>query len=182
MDQRRIALENEYLHHAVRTSDINQHLPTLRALAAQCNSVTELGTRGVDGSTVAFAASGVPRLDCYDVDDCSERIRRLGELAAPTTRIVFHRADVLHVELEPTDLLFIDTRHTYAQLSAELALHGDKALRWIVLHDTTTFGDRGEDGQAPGLWLAVEQLVQAGVWRVAVRYTHNNGLTVLERC
>jgi hypothetical protein len=49
-----------------------------------------------------------------------------------------------------------------------------------VLHDTTTFADRGETEGHPGLWPAVEQFLKLGLFRVKARYTNNNGLTVLE--
>jgi len=58
-----------------------------------------------------------------------------------------------------TDLLFIDTRHVYRQLCDELARHGSKARKYMCWHDTTTFGDAGEDGSRPGLWHAVEEWV-----------------------
>ena len=38
--------------------------------------------------------------------------------------------------LAPVDLLYIDTKHYYSHLIKELALHGDKAKKYIVFHDT----------------------------------------------
>jgi hypothetical protein len=71
------------------------------------------------------------------------------------------------VEIEPTDMLFIDTFHVYEQLRRELALHAGKARRFIVLHDTTTFGEKGEREGSRGLWPAVAEFlaVRAGDWR-----------------
>jgi hypothetical protein len=50
-----------------------------------------------------------------------------------------------------------------------------------VLHDTTTFGDTGEDEGTRGLWPAVEELLATGEFRLVARHENNNGLTVLER-
>lgn len=161
-------------------SDINEHVPLLWLLARQCDHVTEMGTRWAV-STTAFLFARPRRLVCYDID----RHPQVGELAAMAgpVEFSFHEADVRQVEIEPTDLLFIDTYHTGSQLRAELAAHADRARRWIVLHDTTTFGQRGEDGiDGNGLWPAVEEFLAAQPqWRLGQRHENNNGLTVLER-
>jgi hypothetical protein len=44
--------------------------------------------------------------------------------------------NVLEVEIEETELLFIDTYHYYAQLKKELKLHAGKISRYIAFHDT----------------------------------------------
>ena len=67
---------------------------------------------------------------------------RLAPLAGRTD-FHFTVGDTKAIDIEETDLLFIDTLHTYDQLAAELARHGMKARRWIVLHDTTTFATNG---------------------------------------
>ena len=46
------------------------------------------------------------------------------------------QADDLKIVLEPTDLLYIDTKHDPVHLSKELALHSDKAKKYIIFHDT----------------------------------------------
>jgi hypothetical protein len=123
-----------------------------------------------------FAQPG--RLVCYD----RLRFPQVDTLQALAgrTAFVFHLADVLQVEIEETDLLFIDTWHVCQQLREELALHAAKVRRYIVLHDTTTFGDRGETEGHAGLWPAVEEFLARGTFRLKRRYENNNGLTVLE--
>ena len=76
--------------------------------------------------------------------------------------------------------MFIDTLHTYDQLSEELRLHAPKARKYIVLHDTTTYGEGGETPGHQGLWPAVEEFLAEGCFRLGARNTNNNGLTVLE--
>jgi hypothetical protein len=93
----------------------------------------------------------------------------------------FRQADVLDVEPEPCDLLFIDTYHTADQLRQELARHAGGARRWIAMHDTKTFGERGEDG-GPGLLVAIRAFLRdRPEWGVVYRAEHNNGLLVLSR-
>ncbi len=107
-------------------------------------------------------------------------MERLAALAGET-EFVFHQDDVLWVTIEETDLLFIDSWHVYEHLAEELRLHSDAARKYIVLHDTTTFGDQGESAGHRGLWPAVEEFLAQGRFRLKARYVNNNGLTVLER-
>ena len=88
---------------------------------------------------------------------------------------------MLAVDIEETDLLFIDTWHVYDQLREELRRHAGRASRYVVLHDTTTFGERGEVAGHAGLWPAVEEYLALGRFALAARYENNNGLTVLRR-
>jgi hypothetical protein len=173
-------IERCYQRACQMPSDINEHLPTLKWLASQCHHVTEMGTRGANGSTVAFLAAQVPRLECYDINPCPglDALRPL----AGKTKLGFTMADVLDVDIEETDLLFIDTFHVYVQLKGELERHSRCARRFIVMHDTETFGIKGEDGTRPGLWQAVEEFLAASpAFKIKQRYRNNNGLTVLER-
>ena len=79
-------------------------------------------------------------------------------------------------------LLTLDTRHTYEQLQAELAMHGDKAERWMIFHDTVTFGSRGEDGSEPGLMMAIDEFLEEHYeWVVKEVFNNNNGLLILEK-
>src|SRR5262249_33852626 len=117
------------------------------------------------------------RLVCYDKVKLAA-VDRLRDLAWET-RFSFHEADVLGVEIDPTDLLFIDTWHVYGQLREELRLHGGKARKYIVLPDTPAFGERGEIDGHRGLWPAVEEFLALGTFRLLQRYENNNGLTVL---
>jgi hypothetical protein len=99
---------------------------------------------------------------------------------AGQTRFEFRQEDVLKAEVEETDLLFIDTWHVYDQLREELRRHAGKARKYVVLHDTTTFEDKGETEGHWGLWPAVEQFLAEGTFRLMRRYDNNNGLTVLD--
>lgn len=172
------ALAERYRLACATPSDINEHLPALYELAKGCKHVTEMGTRtGV--STLALLAAQPERLVCLDV----VRYPEVDQLAAMAgrTQFVFRKEDVLQADIEETDLLFIDTLHGYDQLREELRRHAAKARKYIVLHDTTAFADRGEVEGQRGLWPAVEEFLAAGVFRLKQRYENNNGLTILER-
>ena len=164
-------------------SDINEHLPMLDFLARKCDHVTEFGVR-TGASTVAFLHGLQGRregtLRSYDINDNFGVHKSL----SPHTSVDWQFAvcSTLAIsQIEPTDLLFVDTLHRYDQVRQELALHGDAARRWIVFHDTETFGKIGDDGGC-GINVAIYEWLEAKPeWRV-VYWTHrNNGLTVIER-
>lgn len=159
-------------------SDINEHLPVLRDLASECTSVCEMGVRYVV-STWAFA-EGLPTgssLLSIDIKEPSEYGGTLTNImldcADKGIDFEFKLADTLKVKIPKVDLLFIDTDHTYKQLSQELRLHSDKAHKYIVLHDTVSCADE--------LIPAVNELLEEGVWQIHKHYENNNGLMVLSR-
>lgn len=173
--------ESEYQKAKSVKSDINENLPILYELAKECKHVTEMGVRtGV--STRAFLNTDV-ELISYDIV-LDSNVSKLFEIAkARGKKVAYVQADTLKLEILETDLLFIDTLHTYSQLKKELSLHGNKAKKYLAFHDTITFGLKGEDGvDKKGLLSAViEFVVENPHWKFKVFKTNNNGMTVLER-
>ena len=165
------------------TSDINEHLPMLSFLAEQCDHVTEFGVR-TGMSTLAFLhglrGKHDARLRSYHIND-DYGVR---EAYAPHTKTdwVFVTASTLTIpKIDPTDLLFIDTLHNYAQVSLELILHGDQAQQWIAFHDTETFGTVGDNGD-DGINNAINEFLHfRPEWRIVYQTDRNNGLTVIEQ-
>lgn len=161
-------------------SDINEHLPVLRHYASQCNHVTEFGVRGIV-STWALLAGRPGKMVSYDINPPQGDIGEVYEAAKGSTSFRFVQADVLTVTIEPTDLLFIDTFHTYRQLKQELELHANRVRDYIILHDTATYGGKGEDG-GEGLRKAIDEFLLGNAgWRIIEERRNNNGLIVLER-
>ena len=162
-------------------SDLNEHVETLRRLAKECRHITEFCTH-TDVSTSAFLYARPAKLVSYNP------VKQLGigllqKLARETgVHFDFVVADVLQISIEPTDLLFIDTYHVYEQTAQELALHADKVSRYLVFHDTTTYGEHGETQGHRGIWPAVQEFMQNHPrWSLAEKHEHNHGLTVLRR-
>lgn len=158
--------------------DINEHCPTLRALAASCEHVTEFGMRhGV--STVAFLAGQPRRFITYDLrtDPIADALMRL----QGRTQFDFRLGSSLEATIEETDLLFIDTVHNAEYLWKELQRHHEKVRRYIVLHDTVIYGEHGDDGKA-GLLAAVRRFLrEQPQWSVVKHYRNNNGLLIISR-
>jgi hypothetical protein len=158
-------------------SDINEHLPVLRDYAKLCKRVTEFG---LGHSTIALATGFPNSLTTYDIarNKCADYGALINDAGVSFEFVV---ADTLKVDIGPTDLLFIDTLHTYEQLTCELTRHGDKVSRFIIMHDTTTYGEHGEVG-GYGLNKAIgEFLCNHHNWDVREVRDNNNGLVVLEK-
>jgi hypothetical protein len=182
-------LERIYEQKCHTPSDINEHLPTLKKYAEECEHITEMGVRWVV-STFAFMMGNPKTLISYDYND-APGINVAYELAEMHgIDFKFERADTRDLIIEETDFLFIDTLHHYDQLKIELELHGNKARKYIAFHDTTTYefiGERyttGDDWfeEGMGLWKAIEEFLEANPhWELHERYTNNNGLTILKR-
>jgi len=85
------------------------------------------------------------------------------------------------LEIEPTDLLFIDTWHTAAETFTLLDKHAEKVSKYIVAHTTEIYGETGEDG-SPGVLHGVRRFVlDHKEWTVVRQDNNNYGLVVLSR-
>lgn len=193
--------EEMYQRACATPSDINEHLPLLRKLAAQCEHVTEFGMRWARGSTIAFLAAQPKTFIAWDIDPISVTHPRVQSLLPiiGETRFEPRCGDTLKISpIEPTDMLFIDTLHTGKQLLAELERHADPkghdpkaqspVRKFLAFHDTETFGMVGEDGKPPGLRTAIRQfqrLFAFPLWNNVIDnvphdFPNNNGLIVLK--
>jgi hypothetical protein len=190
-----MTLEEKYQTLIRTKSDINTHLPTLRRYAEECSHVTEMGVRWVV-STYAFLAAIPKSMVSIDIQHPSKWGASI-ELAEQYARDIncqykFWLTNNLEIEIEETDLLFIDTWHSYKQLKAELNLHSLKVKKYIILHDTTLFGENDENGyevfgwhnesDKKGLIPALNEFLEEHKeWTIHEVFTDNNGLTVLKR-
>lgn len=178
-----IHLEEEYQLACKCESDINEHLPKLREYAEKCHHITELGTR-YGNSTIAFMSSCPRKFISYDVTP-NDRIEYLQMVAKDANiNFEFRNENVEQIEIEETDLLFIDTNHHAPQMSNELKLHAHKTRKYIIMHDVETFGYglTGGQGGEPGLWYAINPFLESHPeWQIAEHFKNNNGLLILAR-
>ena len=178
-----MTIKDKFLQAVNTTSDINEHLHTLVRCANQCNTVTEFGAR-TGNSTVAFIYSNCKVFTTYDIRILAEilQLQDSAKSELPGKKVSCIAANTLKIEIDPTDLLFIDTDHTYLQASSELKIHAHKVSKYIILHDTSTFGYKDIGGNGPGIMPAVTEFVDANKeWSIVEQYTNNNGLTILGR-
>jgi hypothetical protein len=180
-------LETEFRRLMAANLDISEHLGFLRGLACDpmVNSIVEIGFRnGVSATALATAGKS---LTCVDVERCMPGRQKLAAIGG---KFSFIHGNSLEIEIPECDLLHIDGLHTYKQLSAELKLHSPRVRKWIVMHDTTTFGEVSKDGSKPGLLAAINEFVDLlecmkreteERWKPILSLTNCNGLTLLER-
>lgn len=182
-------IEKQYIAECNRGSDIYQHLPTLKKYAEQCKHITEMGVRDIV-STWAFLMGNPEKMISYDINNPPVPKLKLVINSCNKENIAFAfiKANVLDINIEQTDILFIDTLHRGSQLKKELELHSNKVNKYIILHDTTTFYNKGEDNNHrptlinDGLGWALEEFIQKNPnWITKEVFKNNNGLTILER-
>lgn len=202
-------IEEKYNQLCNKSSDINEHLPTLYRYSTECESVIELGVRGCVSSW-AFVNGllhnnkNKKKILMNDLTDCD--INNLLEAVNDLDiEINYEWKNDLDIEVnENYDLTFIDTWHVYGQLKRELEKFSKITNKYIIMHDTTVDEWEGEtircmggrrraeiqsqqtgipvDEIMKGLWYAVEEFLDDNEeWKLLERYTNNNGLTILER-
>ena len=174
------ALIEEFIQACEKQTDINKHLPMLHGIANLCDSVTEFGVR--DGqSTRALLASRALKVRSYDLylDPNVSRLFIAAQQFADRDA-VYTQGNSLFIDIDQTDLLFIDTDHKYSQLKQELEKHHTKVNKYLAFHDTQTYGTNCQDGK--GLLPAIlEFMMEHREWVVNYHSTENNGFTVLEK-
>jgi hypothetical protein len=181
-----VNLDYQYKSRCGKKSDINEHLPTLAKYTKLCNTVTEFGVRGANSSYGIM--NGNPKsLISYDIENV--RAAKDVSIVAKDNNIdyKFIVADTKNITIQQTDLLFIDTEHTYKQLYIELTKHSKMVNKYIIMHDTETFGknDRVKtDFDKTGLTNAISDFLNTEDgknWNIVEHFKNNNGLTILQR-
>jgi hypothetical protein len=161
-------------------SDIQNHLSTLKTFADKSPRIVELGFRG-GVSTSALMAAKPKRLTIIDWDKPPFEIdrNRLRDIIMDgmeqDTFVEFHPQDSLDAWLPESEMLFLDTFHTYEHLFLELMRHSENITNYILIHDT-------DEPMCPGMFCAVEDfLMDNHQWSILKRITDRPGLTILER-
>lgn len=199
-------VEDKYRMLCKKRSDINEHLPTLYDYASKCESVLELGVRGVISSYAFIYGllnnnSSKKKILLNDIVKCNiEDI--LKETEGLDIDVKYEWINDLELEIgENYDLTFIDTWHVYGQLKRELKKFSEVTNKYIIMHDTTVDERDGEtlrtgmNGREQsrvtgipleeihkGLMPAVNEFLDSNKdWYLKERFTNNNGLTILER-
>lgn len=164
------SMEEYYALMVVIQSDTSEHLPTLRRLAGECDSVGELGTWH-GNSTVAMMMGRPKKMFAVDIAPCRWRDRLEMVAEFYDVDLTIHNGDSRTVDLPEVDLLFVDSEHSYEQVHAELTQHIDKVRKYLVFHDTVTYSE---------IQQAIHEVADKDFTLVET-YINNNGLWVMER-
>ena len=130
---------------------IAHYMSTLNEYAQKCDSVVEIGLNQVCSTWAFLLARPKNGVSSFDIDlhhgpvkhlDLSENIwLQWAKHLSEKEGVIYSatEANSREITLQDHDLLFIDSEHTYEQVDIELKLHGKKAQKYIILHDTTLF-------------------------------------------
>lgn len=205
MNQQKL-IETIFYECANEASSI-EYYSALRKLANQYSHVTELGAYHLGSSfaiLLGLLENPSPSKSLLAIDcGIPPKYRlQLAQTAAKQIGIQFSflQANDFDIELQPTDMLNIDTYHTYRHLTYELEKFSPIVRSTIVLHDTSApFGYYDENAHAPnwdiesrypphidrtkmGLWSAVTDFLKLHPeWELIERNTNGPGFTVLRR-
>jgi hypothetical protein len=178
-------------------SDINEHLETFKKYGEECDTVIEMGIRGIF-STWGFMMGKPKKLIGIDIthpqffgSDIDEIFRLAKE---NNIEYEFRLQNTLTCDIEECDLLFIDTWHDYLQLKKELFRHHSKVKKYIIFHDTVSYGftnesnyenygeEREETNLPKGLNHAINEFCFHNPnWCIHEIFTNNNGVTILKK-
>jgi hypothetical protein len=185
-----------------------EHLPTLYKYAKECDSVFETGVRGCVSSWAFLyglldnKSTNKKCLFMNDISVCDvEELLHVSK-NFENINITYEWTNNLLLDFkENYDITFIDTWHVYGQLKRELNKFSKITNKYIIMHDTTVDGIKGETIRNG--WDAKKQSAQSGIpvneilkgliyaikeflhdnpeWYVKEIFTNNNGLTILAR-
>ena len=143
-------------------------------LARKCDHITELGV--YTGLTTTAFLLGQPKvLRSYDITQKYFHIKPEIQRLAIQSNIdfKFQLGNSCEIDIEPTEMLFIDTNHKEKITTTELNRHHMKVKKYIVLHDTTAW---------PGVMFAVGKFLPSHPeWCIDYHDQNNCGLTVLKK-
>jgi hypothetical protein len=184
MDQIILTEFNKIRYAPFHPSQMQRYMDKLYVYATKCDHITEMGV-AVVCSTWAFLAANPKRLVSIDIDpncpvqpirEAAERIgvdfefvvgdtnhgvtKNLNPENPYSSKGVHDQGDdIPYYDCEPTDLLFLDTYHHHDGLKREFELHADKSRKYIILHDTVSFGTKGEGNDTKGLQPAINEFL-----------------------
>jgi hypothetical protein len=142
--------------------------------AKQVDSIIEFGVyTGL--STTAFLLGNPKRLISYDTFEDNFFVRKDIEQYAKENNVHFEfRLGHTHfIPPEYTDLLFIDTEHTYDHVSKELEIHAPFVNKFIMLHDVAACPEV--------LYAAIDYIVKDPNWAIHEHCNQGSGLLVLKK-
>lgn len=193
-----VLILKKYIELSKTQSDINEHLGTLKRYTEDCDVVIEMGVRRIV-STWAFLAGNPKKLislDLYNPTNFGGNLQEVYDAALSSEiDFTFIEQDSLTYKIDSCDLLFLDTWHDYLQLKKELTRHHSKVSKYIIIHDTVSYGyvdeksneemgmiNKIETNLPKGLIAAVDEFLYHNKnWVLWERKSNNNGLTILKR-
>lgn len=170
-----MTLNDIFIANCSQPSDINEHLAKLYEYGKKVSHITEFGVRnGI--STSAFLASRPQKMISYDINyqDGIENLVTLSKQEGIDFKYIIENSNT--VNIESTDLLFIDSEHTEENTLTELRNTLGKVSKYLIFHDS----NYAEDRKLPRVRAAIDIFLQENKnWKILEEFGNNNGLLIL---
>lgn len=179
-------LDKEFEIHSNPDNSIHysvaEQLPILKSYTSKIDHVTEIGVN-IGNSTRGFMAGRPKRMVGIDIKYFGKDTQRIKDLASNNgIDYKYIVADSLSIEIEPTDLLFLDGNHSYDYVFQELVKHSLNVSKWIFLHDITAEGRMSPVGKPYAVLKATYAFLEINnKWKVKLKDERHAGLMILER-
>lgn len=158
------------------SSDINELVEDIFNHTKGCNVAVSLGIGKGDG---AFALLlGCQKHYSVDPNPSRDTLNFLNDYFGVKS-LNINQATDLPLDIDDFDVLFVDSIHTADNVEKELNTHAHKVNKYIIFHDTTIFGEIGEDGSEGIKKPIYEFLNNNEDWKIIYETDRNNGLMIL---
>lgn len=171
------AIKQEFLDGKIQPTDwLGDSLTRFdlyKSYGDECSIITELGVY-TGSSTIAFLSSFPKKMRSYDITEKFFHLRKRIENICDKENIdyEFSVGNSCYIDIEETDLLFIDTQHDYKTITTELLRHHNKVKKYIIVHDTTSF---------PQVFKGIQHFLSENTdWNLHYRCQNKSGVTVLK--
>lgn len=176
------SLKERYLDSLSKYSNMQQYLPILAEYASKVNHVTEFGVRA-GCSTCAFLYAKPQKMIAYDIKKYDGVDELINLSRTEGINFEYKLESTLTTEIEPTELLFIDSDHNYSHIKTELALHANKVSKYIIFHDVVQFGRQGTSEGSIGIMPAINEFLDKNKeWKTILFRSDVPGLMIISRC
>lgn len=138
--------------------------------------VTELGIyQGI--STSAFLTTNIKKLKSYDITLSLMPVQLFKQLNKKIDWTVDVKNSIKD-KIDNTDLLFIDTVHTYEHVQKELELHHVSVSKFIIIHDTEYPIKKTKKKVSDAV---LEFANTFSSWKIVLHNTNETGIMILEK-
>lgn len=157
-------------------SDINDHLQSIYQHVKGCNVAVSLGvSRGYSAFALLMGCQHHITIDPAPNQDA---LNLLSEYFGNKSKVMIQNTDE-PIDLEEIDVLFIDYVHTSECVEREMKSHAHKVKKFIFFHDTSSFGDIGEDGKEGIKKPILDFLLEHDDWKIYYCENKNNGMIII---
>lgn len=133
-----------------------EHVCVIASVASKCSTAVEFGVRrGVSSVSLAYGLSSSKskhrKLTSYDIQEPSFKWSQFENYCKDAkVEIEFHIENSRKIAIPRTDILFIDSFHSYSHFMEEIRIHESKASKFIIMHDSSKTGTYGLKDQDSG--------------------------------